>query len=102
MPDVLTPLRRPMSPPALPARAAVEATHYRNGRRRSVIVFATTFLFYAVIGLKVVVFQHVVVPDGWARLAHAYFAFYNAPAKLAAIGFIWPPIGTLVLLPLAW
>jgi uncharacterized membrane protein len=60
------------------------------------------FTLYALVGYKVVVHQHVVVPDGWARLAHAYLVFYNDPPKLVAIGFIWPPVPTLVYLPFAW
>ena len=72
------------------------------GRRSQLALFLASFTVYAAIGLKVVVLQHVVVPDGWARLAHAYFVFYNHPPKLAAIGFIWPPLMTLVFLPIAW
>ena len=39
--------------------------------------------------------------DGEARLAHAFFALWNQPAKLAAIGTYWPPLETLALLPFA-
>ena len=42
------------------------------------------------------------VADGLSRLAHAYFVFYGYPPKLAAMGFTWPPMLTLVFLPLAW
>jgi hypothetical protein len=82
--------------------SATRANVRRAGRRPQLALFLASFAVYAVIGLKVVVLQHVVVPDGWARLAHAYFVYYNHPPKLTAIGFIWPPLMTLVLLPLAW
>lgn len=39
--------------------------------------------------------------DAEARLQHAFFIWANDPGKLAAIGFYWPPIQTLVLVPLA-
>lgn len=68
---------------------------------RALALPTVAFFIYAAIGWKVVVLQHVVVPDGWSRLAHAYFVFYGDPPKLAAIGFVWPPVLTLVLLPLA-
>src|SRR6185503_2670984 len=60
-----------------------------------------SFAAYAVLGHRVVIEQHVIVFDGLSRLAHAYFAWYNAPPKLAAIGFEWPPVMTLVFLPAA-
>jgi hypothetical protein len=68
---------------------------------RALALPIVAFAVYAAIGWKLVVLQHVVVPDGWSRLAHAYFVFYGYPEKLAAIGFIWPPMLTLVLLPFA-
>ncbi|MDX6574010.1 MAG: hypothetical protein QOC86_3166, partial [Gaiellales bacterium] len=82
--------------------SATRANVRTAGRRPQLALFLASFAVYAVIGLKVVVLQHVVVPDAWARLAHAYFVYYNHPPKLTAIGFIWPPLMTLVFLPLAW
>src|SRR5450755_1488328 len=93
-------LGTPPAPRALPPTARGRLHHLR--RRPRLTLFLASFIVYAAIGYKVVVLQHVVVPDGWARLAHAYFVFHNHPPKLAAIGFIWPPLMTLVFLPLAW
>jgi hypothetical protein len=56
---------------------------------------------YGALGLWVVLGQHVLVYDGLARLSHAYFVWWNAPPKLTAIGFVWPPIATLMFLPFA-
>src|SRR5205085_12571814 len=67
----------------------------------SLALFALAAAAYALLGRRVVMQQHVVVFDGLSRLAHAYFVWYNAPPKLAAIGFEWPPLMTLVFLPLA-
>lgn len=62
------------------------------------------FLFgtvYFLVGRKVVVDLHVVNFDSLSRLAHAYFVWYNDPPKLAAIGFVWPPVQTMIYLPFA-
>ena len=69
--------------------------------RESLIVFPVAFAVYALLGARLVVSQHLIVFDGLARLSHAYFVWWNAPPKLAAVGFVWPPIATLVFLPLA-
>ena len=93
-----------------PERRAVAAPRFEKRRLRrrlsplgleSLIVFAVAFVAYALLGARLVVSQHLVVFDGLARLSHAYFVWWNAPPKLAAVGFVWPPIATLVFLPLA-
>jgi hypothetical protein len=72
-----------------------------SNRRESLLLFALFYAVYAYIGYHTVVKQNVVVLDGLSRLAHAYFVWYNAPPKLAAVGFEWPPLSTLVFLPMA-
>ncbi len=64
-------------------------------------VFAIFAAGYFAVGYRVVVDQHVVSFDALARLAHAYFVWWNYPQKLAAIGFVWPPMQTIALLPFA-
>jgi len=68
--------------------------------RESLVVFLAAFVAYALLGYRLVVVQHLVLFDGLARLSHAYFVWWNSPPKLAAIGFVWPPIATIVFLPL--
>lgn len=89
------------APAGRPAPAAGSSHTSPTRLLRALALPIVAFAIYAAIGWKVVVLQHVVVGDGWARLAHAYFVFYGYPPKLAAIGFIWPPVLTLVLLPFA-
>jgi len=84
----------PFVPSGRAARLGPEA-------RASMYLFLGVFLFYATLGYFVVVRWHIIVGDGVSRLAHAYFVFYNQPPKLAAIGFVWPPLMTVVLLPFA-
>ena len=65
------------------------------------MLWGVVFAGYAWLGNRIVVGEHLVVFDAASRLAHAFFAFYDAPPKLAAIGFVWPPVSTMVFLPLA-
>lgn len=104
-----------MSEPAARAQdegsqAALRAVTFRKTRRsyklgpvavETLALFALSFAAYAALGYRVVVQQHVVVFDALSRLSHAYFVWHNQPPKLAAIGFVWPPLSTVVFLPFA-
>lgn len=82
-----------------------------KGRRRkplravlpteNVVLFLVSYAVYAIVGALVVLHWNVIVGDAVSRLAHAYFVWFNDPPKLTAVGFVWPPLMTLVLLPLA-
>jgi len=56
---------------------------------------------YFALGVWLLRSEHILVFDGLARLSHAFFVFWNSPPKLTAIGFVWPPVETLVFLPFA-
>jgi hypothetical protein len=64
-------------------------------------IFLVATIAYAIVGYRVTVDQHVVVFDALDRLTRAFQVWYDDPPKLAAIGFSFPPITTLVLLPFA-
>ncbi len=81
-----------------PARV-VAAQHTRAATVEALLVFAFFFVGYMALGLYVTVHLQATPFDATARLAHAYFALHGDPSKLAAIGFVWPPVSTLVLLP---
>jgi hypothetical protein len=68
-------------------------------QRETAALFLVVFVSYAVLGWRVVVRDHIVMFDAVARLSHAYFVWWNSPPKLAAVGFVWPPIATVVFLP---
>lgn len=78
-------------------RASRRGTHGPLVETLVILVVLTTL--YAIIGKVVTVDRHVLVGDAVSRIAHAYFAWHNDPAKLSAIGFAWPPVQTLYLLP---
>jgi hypothetical protein len=87
---------QPVAAPArrarrLPSAVALEGT----------AIFAIFAAAYFIVGYRVVVDLHLVNFDALARLAHAYFVWWNAPPKLASVGFVWPPMQTLVFLPFA-
>jgi hypothetical protein len=87
-----------------PARdqASPRSWRERHGRKaESALVFVAFFAVYFLIGRWVVVDLHLVNFDAISRLAHAFFVWHNDPPKLAAIGFIWPPMQTLAFLPAA-
>lgn len=67
----------------------------------SIALFVLAFAGYLALGWYTTIHLNVVVGDAEARLSHAYDVFWNNPPKLAAIGFVWPPLMTLVFLPFA-
>lgn len=71
------------------------------GRVETLIVFLAFAIAFGAIGYQVVTQQHVVVFDALDRLTRAYLVWHNDPPKLASIGFLFPPLSTMVLLPLA-
>ncbi len=65
------------------------------------LLFAIAAAVYCGLGIWLLRDKHLIVFDGFARLSHAYFVWWNLPPKLTAIGFVWPPVATLVFLPFA-
>lgn len=59
------------------------------------------FLGYSSLGAYLALVKHYIPYDALARLVSAFLVFYGTQMKLATIGFVWPPVPTLVILPLA-
>ena len=57
------------------------------------------FALYFTLGVYVLSVRGLLPVDALARLASAWLVFQGAEPKLASIGFIWPPLPTLALLP---
>lgn len=87
------------APPVERARPVEHARVRRD--RRSLGLFLFAFGAYFAIGAYTTIHLHVVPGDAESRLTHAYDVFWNAPPKLAALGFVWPPLMSAVYLPLA-
>ncbi len=81
------------------SRRAAVSLGLRVSRRESLAIFAIVAVPAAVLGWWLTVEMKVVAFDSAFRALHAYSVFYNAPPKLAAIGFVWPPLMTLSFLP---
>ena len=65
------------------------------------VIFGIAFGAYFAIGYSSVIGAHVVVFDALDRLTRAYLIWHDDPAKLAAVGFSFPPLTTLSFIPLA-
>ncbi|WP_354699410.1 hypothetical protein DSM112329_05126 [Paraconexibacter sp. AEG42_29] len=64
-------------------------------------MFVIIAIFYGYIGYRTTISSHVVVFDALDRLSRSYLTWHNDPPKLAAVGFVFPPITTMSLLPFA-
>jgi hypothetical protein len=100
----------------MPAREAVVPTPSRRGKAlvpfvdsqtrtvpralESLLIFALSATAYALIGVQIVTVDHVVVFEGLDRLTRAFMVWHNSPPKLAAVGFNYPPLTSLIFLPL--
>jgi hypothetical protein len=65
----------------------------------SMLVFLLSAGAYALLGAQVVTGDHVVVFEALDRLTRAYMVWHNSPPKLAAVGFTYPPVTSLIFLP---
>jgi hypothetical protein len=63
------------------------------------LLFVVAAGVYFYVGYQTVVEDGVVVFDALDRLTRAYMVWHNEPPKLAAIGFVFPPLTTMVFLP---
>lgn len=79
-----------------------KAPQKRKINWESYVVFFLVFVLCLGTAYVAVFYYGMLVVDAVARVAHAFLVFNNNQAKLAAIGFIWPPLPTLLLLPLAY
>ncbi len=92
----LAPVRRPR-----PSGAG-----WSRVRLRAALIHGDLGLFVGVLTLNLLL--AVVVIDVWrvlnidayARTANAYYVLYSRDPHLAAIGFVWPPLPSLLMLPL--
>jgi hypothetical protein len=101
----MAPPGQQLAPGALVLDAPVAEAPARARQRSAVseptVVFAVAFAAFVALGVWLTVHLQVVPYDSAFRLAHALFVWHGAPGKLSAIGFVWPPLMTLVFLPFA-
>lgn len=71
----------------------------RPETREALGIFLLFFAAYTALGWYTTVHLLAAPFDSVSRLAHISFFLHGDPGKLAAIGFVWPPLITLMLLP---
>lgn len=96
---------------AVASRTILRATSARHrtvkrwnqNQREQLVLGASLLIAYVSLAVYLVLVKNFQLgDDALARLVNAYLVFYGNEAKLASIGFVWPPIPTLLLLPLTW
>jgi 4-amino-4-deoxy-L-arabinose transferase-like glycosyltransferase len=90
---VRVPRRRALVPRAPSAERTVPRVF------ETLMVFLLSAGVYALLGAQVVTGDHVVVFEALDRLTRAYMVWHNSPPKLAAVGFTYPPLTSLIFLP---
>lgn len=112
-PPVPPPVREPaptepgeMRALATTAERSPQVTHRPAPRSRresleSLVVFLVFGLAYFALGYHVITTNNVVVFDALDRVSRALTVWWNKPPKLAAVGFGFPPMQTLIFLPIA-
>jgi hypothetical protein len=96
-------LTDPLPPPSaeVAGEARARAAARRPRRIESLVLLVVFTAAYAILGVHVIGVNHVIVFDALDHLSRAYMVWWNAPPKLAAVGFDYPPATTLVFLPVA-
>lgn len=66
--------------------------------RRSAIVLGSVFVGYLAIGVWATAEANLVMGDGLSRLANSAYVLFSRDPHLTAIGFVWNPFPSLVML----
>ncbi len=71
----------------------------RLGLPSELLAALSLFVVYLGLGAYLSIQKGYLPGDALARLASAYLVFHGNQAKLSTIGFVWPPIPTLLIVP---
>jgi hypothetical protein len=58
------------------------------------------FVVYLLTGAWLALVARDIEPDSWSRTANAYYVLFSRDPHLGAIGFVWAPLHSMVILPL--
>ena len=84
-----------------PAGAGEPARARRHDARTEPLLLAGACLIgYAVLAWYLTLRLHIQYIDTLARVADAYYVGFSHDPHLAALGFVWPPLPSLVVFPL--
>jgi hypothetical protein len=84
---------------ALAAASAVVRRSLTALRRGSAPLFLLCFAGYLIAGLLLVIRGGFVVGDAWSRVGNAAWMIISRDPHLAAVGFVWNPLPSLMTLP---
>jgi len=72
-----------------------------NHRRpaETAVIFAAAFALYLVVA-GLLIHENVVFTDAISRVANAFYVLFSRDPHLPAIGFVWNPLPSFVLLPI--
>jgi hypothetical protein len=63
-------------------------------------VFWLSAALYLALAVVMVLQLHLLVGDAWSRVGNAYYMLFSRDPHLAAIGFVWNPLPSLLVAPL--
>ncbi len=69
-------------------------------KSENLIIFLIIFCLASIAGIYINFKLKFIFGDALVRSFHAYLVFFGYQPKLSAIGFTWPPLPTLLQLPL--
>jgi hypothetical protein len=78
------------------ARPAIAVPRLSEGS----VVAGTAFVVYLVAGAILAIGLNFVVGDAWSRVTNAYYVLFSRDPHLAAIGFVWNPLPSIMAIPL--
>lgn len=87
---------------ALPAVPSAASAHVRSRRphvRESLVLGAAALVVYVVVG-TLMARSNFVFGDSVARVANAFYVLFSRDPHLPAMGFVWNPLPSLVVLPI--
>lgn len=62
------------------------------------VAFALSAALYLSAGAFLVFEASSLVPDAWSRVGNAYYVLFSRDPHLAAVGFVWGPLPSLVIM----
>lgn len=86
-------------PRFVPETSVPQARRRRRPRRESSVLFLVFAAAYLIV-TALLIQRNVVFTDATSRLSNAFFVLYSRYPHLPALGFVWNPLPSLVLLPL--
>ena len=64
------------------------------------VVAGVSSALYLALATILVLQLHLIVGDAWSRVGNAYYVFFSRDPHLAAMGFVWNPLPSMLEIPL--